>query len=429
MLDKDLYQLDPEVTEALLSEINRQNDNLELIASENYVYNGVMEAMGSVLTNKYAEGYPRKRYYGGCEYVDVIEQLAIDRAKELFNADYANVQPHSGTQANMGVYMTVLQPGDTMFGLDLSHGGHLSHGHPLNFTGKLYNVVFYGVAKDTETIDYDVLAKMALEHKPKLIMAGASAYPRFLDFERFRQIADSVGAVLAVDIAHIAGLVAAGVHPSPVPFADFVTSTTHKTLRGPRGGLILSKKKHLKELRKVVFPGIQGGPLEHIIAAKAVCFKMAMEDEFKGYQQQVLKNAKVMAEELTRLGLRIVSGGTDTHLMLVDVTPLGITGKDAEEALDVAGITVNKNTIPFDTNPPMVSSGIRLGAPAVTTRGMKENEMKTIAQLIFEALENVTDENKLISIKAKVKELTSAFPIYKDLIEKYSLQLHPQGVS
>jgi len=313
--------------------------------------------------------------------------------------------------------------------LDLSHGGHLSHGHPLNFTGKLYNVVFYGVAKDTETIDYDVLAKMALEHKPKLIMAGASAYPRFLDFERFRQIADSVGAVLAVDIAHIAGLVAAGVHPSPVPFADFVTSTTHKTLRGPRGGLILSKKKHLKELRKVVFPGIQGGPLEHIIAAKAVCFKMAMEDEFKGYQQQVLKNAKVMAEELTRLGLRIVSGGTDTHLMLVDVTPLGITGKDAEEALDVAGITVNKNTIPFDTNPPMVSSGIRLGAPAVTTRGMKENEMKTIAQLIFEALENVTDENKLISIKAKVKELTSAFPIYKDLIEKYSLQLHPQGVS
>lgn len=424
MLDKDLYQLDPEVTDALLSEINRQNDNLELIASENYVHNGIMEAMGSVLTNKYAEGYPKKRYYGGCEYVDIIEKLATTRAKALFGADYANVQPHSGTQANMGVYMTVLQPGDTMFGLDLSHGGHLSHGHPLNFTGKLYNVIFYGVNQETETIDYDVLAKMALEHKPKLIMAGASAYPRFLDFERFRQIADSVGAILVVDMAHIAGLVAAGVHPSPVPFADYVTSTTHKTLRGPRGGLILSKKKYLKELRKVVFPGIQGGPLEHVIAAKAVCFKLAMEDEFKDYQKQVVKNAKTMAEELTRLGLRIVSGGTDTHLMLVDVTPLGITGKDAETALDVAGITVNKNTIPFDTNPPMVSSGIRLGAPAVTTRGMKEDQMKTIAQLIFEALENVKDENKLVSIKSKVKELTSAFPIYKDLIEKYSVQLN-----
>ncbi|MCP5105072.1 MAG: serine hydroxymethyltransferase [bacterium] len=423
MLDKDLFQLDPEVTEAVLNEVNRQNDNLELIASENYVHNGIMEAMGSVLTNKYAEGYPKKRYYGGCEYIDVVEKLAITRAKELFGAEYANVQPHSGTQANMAVYMAVLQPGDTMFGLDLSHGGHLSHGHPLNFTGKLYNVVFYGVSKETETIDYDVLDKMAKEHKPKLIVAGASAYPRTLDFERFRQIADGVGALLMVDIAHIAGLVAAGVHPSPVPFADFVTSTTHKTLRGPRGGLVLSKKKHLKEVRKVVFPGIQGGPLEHIIAAKAVCFKMAMQDEFKQYQTQVLKNAKVMSEELTNLGLRIVSGGTDTHLMLVDVTPLGITGKDAEAALDLAGITVNKNTIPFDTNPPMVSSGVRLGAPAVTTRGMKENEMKTIAQLIVEALKNVNDENQLAVIKTKVKELTSAFPIYKDIIDKYSLQL------
>jgi glycine hydroxymethyltransferase len=423
MLDKDLFQLDPEVTEALLLEINRQNDNLELIASENYVPNGIMEAMGSVLTNKYAEGYPKKRYYGGCEYIDIIEKLAITRAKELFAADYANVQPHSGTQANMGVYMTVLQPGDTMFGLDLSHGGHLSHGHPLNFTGKLYNVVFYGVSRETETIDYDVLEAMAKEHQPKLIMCGASAYPRFLDFERFRRIADSVEAILVVDIAHIAGLVAAGVHPSPVPFADFVTSTTHKTLRGPRGGLILSKKKHLKELRKVVFPGIQGGPLEHIIAAKAVCFKLAMEEEFKNYQQQVLDNAKAMADELAALGLRIVSGGTDTHLMLVDVTPLGITGKDAEIALDIAGITVNKNTIPFDPNPPMVCSGVRLGSPAVTTRGMKEGEMKAIANLIYEALKNPTDENHLAGIKKKVKELTAAFPIYSDLIDKYSVKL------
>ncbi len=424
MLDKDLYQLDPEVTEALLNEVNRQNDNLELIASENFVHNGIMEAMGSVLTNKYAEGYPKKRYYGGCENVDVIEKLAMTRAKKLFGADYANVQPHSGTQANMGVYMTVLEPGDTMFGLDLSHGGHLSHGHPLNFTGKLYDVHFYGVSKETETIDYDVLEKMAQEHKPKLIMAGASAYPRTLDFARFRQIADSIGATLVVDMAHIAGLVAAGVHPSPVPHADYVTSTTHKTLRGPRGGLILSKKKFLKELRKVVFPGIQGGPLEHVIAAKAVCFKMAMEEEFKNYQVQVIKNAKVLAEELAKLGLRIVSGGTDTHLMLVDVTPLGITGKDAEEALDLAGITANKNTIPFDQNPPMVSSGIRLGTPSITTRGMKEDDMKTIAQFIFDALKNTKDENHLAGIKGKVKELTSAYPIYKDIIEKYSMRIN-----
>jgi glycine hydroxymethyltransferase len=423
MLDKDLFQLDPDVTEALLNEINRQNDNLELIASENYVPNGIMEAMGSVLTNKYAEGYPKKRYYGGCEFVDVIEKLATTRAKKLFGAEYANVQPHSGTQANMAVYMTVLKPGDTMFGLDLSHGGHLSHGHPLNFTGQLYNVVFYGVNKETETIDYDVLEKMALEHKPKLIMAGASAYPRHLDFERFRKIADSVNAILVVDIAHIAGLVAAGVHPSPVPYADFVTSTTHKTLRGPRGGMILSKKKHLKDLRKVVFPGIQGGPLEHIIAAKAVCFKLAMEDEFKNYQKQVIANAAAMADELTKLGLRIVSGGTDTHLMLVDVTTMGVTGKDAETALDIAGITVNKNTIPFDPNPPMVCSGIRLGAPAVTTRGMKEDDMRTIANLIVEALKNTSDENKLTEIKSKVKDLTSTYPIYKDMIDKYSVKL------
>lgn len=424
MLEKDLFQLDPEITEAILHEVNRQNDNLELIASENYVPNGIMEAMGSVLTNKYAEGYPTKRYYGGCEFVDVVEQLAIDRAKELFQADYANVQPHSGTQANMGVYFTALQPGDTMFGLNLSHGGHLSHGHPLNFTGKYYNVIFYGVNKETETIDYDELQEMALQHRPKLIMAGASAYPRKLDFERFKKIADSVEAILVVDIAHIAGLVAAGVHASPVPYADFVTSTTHKTLRGPRGGLILSKKKHLKELRKVVFPGVQGGPLEHIIAAKAVCFKMAMQDEFKTYQKQVLLNAQTIASELKNQGLRIVSGGTDTHLMLVDVTPLGITGQDAEIALDKAGITVNKNTIPFDPNPPMVSSGVRIGTPAVTTRGMKENDMKTIASLIGDALKHTTDDNYLIEIKGKVKELTSVYPIYKDIIEKYSMKFN-----
>jgi len=423
MLNKNLFELDPEVAGSILNEINRQNENLELIASENFVPNGIMEAMGSVLTNKYAEGYPKKRYYGGCENVDVIEKLATTRAKELFGAEYANVQPHSGTQANMAVYLTVLEPGDTMFGMDLSHGGHLSHGHPLNFTGKLYNVVFYGVSKETETIDYDNLAKLALEHKPKLIMAGASAYPRKIDFARFKEIADSVGAILVVDMAHIAGLVAAGVHDSPVPYADFVTSTTHKTLRGPRGGMILSKKKHLKELRKVVFPGIQGGPLEHIIAAKAICFKLAMEEEFKTYQKQVVKNAKVLSEELMKNGLRIVSGGTDNHLMLVDVTPLNITGKDAEKALDIAGITVNKNTIPFDENPPMVSSGIRVGTPSITTRGMKEDQMKEIADLILKALKNTKDEQTLLNIKGEVKSLTAAFPIYKDLIEKYSTNL------
>jgi len=422
-LNKDLTTLDPEIAEVVLNETRRQNQNLELIASENFVPNGIMEAMGSVLTNKYAEGYPKKRYYGGCEFVDVGEKLAMDRAKELFGADYANVQPHSGTQANMGVYMTVLEPGDTMFGMDLSHGGHLSHGHPLNFTGKLYNVVFYGVSRENETIDYDALQALALEHRPKLIMAGASAYPRTIDFPRFRQIADSVGAVLVVDMAHIAGLVATGVHPTPVPYADFVTSTTHKTLRGPRGGLILSQKKHRKELKRVVFPGIQGGPLEHVIAAKAVCFKLAMSDEFKTYQQQTVRNAAALAAALAKLGLRIVSGGTDNHLLLTDVTPLGITGKDAEEALDIAGITVNKNTIPFDPNPPLVSSGIRIGTPSITTRGMKETEMTTIAELIVEALKHTTDEAYLEKIRTRVRELTSAFPIYSDIIEKYSRAL------
>jgi len=419
ILTKDLFTLDPEIAKVVLQETKRQNDNLELIASENFVPNGIMEAMGSVLTNKYAEGYPKKRYYGGCEFVDVSEKLATTRAKELFNAEYANVQPHSGTQANMAVYMTMLEPGDTMFGMDLSHGGHLSHGHPLNFSGKFYNIVFYGVNRETETIDYDKLESLAKEHHPKLIVAGASAYPRVIDFKRFREIADMVGAILVVDMAHIAGLVAAGVHPSPVPYADFVTSTTHKTLRGPRGGMILSKKKYLKELRKVVFPGIQGGPLEHVIAAKAVCFKLAMESEFKNYQEQTVKNAKILSDELQKKGLRIVSGGTDNHLMLVDVTPLDLTGKDAETALDIAGITVNKNTIPFDQNPPMVSSGIRLGTPSLTTRGMKESEMKRVAELIFNALENRNDESVLHSVRSKVKELTSSFPIYIDIIDKY----------
>ena len=423
MLNKDIFQLDPEIAEVILKETQRQNDNLELIASENFVPNGILEAVGSVLTNKYAEGYPKKRYYGGCENVDVSEKLATTRAKELFGAEYANVQPHSGTQANMGVYMSVLEPGDTMFGMDLSHGGHLSHGHPLNFTGQLYNIVFYGVNKETETIDYDALESLAKEHSPKLIVAGASAYSRFIDFERFKKIADSVGAIFMVDMAHIAGLVAAGVHPSPVPYADFVTSTTHKTLRGPRGGMILSKKIHLKELRKSVFPGIQGGPLEHVIAAKAICFKIAMGDDFKEYQKQVVKNAAVLSDELIGHGLRIVSGGTDNHLMLVDVTPLNITGKDAETALDIAGITVNKNTIPFDLNPPMVSSGIRLGTPSLTTRGMKEEEMKKVAELIVEALKNTSDEPALVRIKEKVKELTSEFSIYTDIIEDYRKKL------
>ncbi len=423
MLNKDIFQLDPEIAEVILKETQRQNDNLELIASENFVQKGILEAAGSVLTNKYAEGYPKKRYYGGCENVDISEKLATTRAKELFGAEYANVQPHSGTQANMAVYMTVLEPGDTMFGMDLSHGGHLSHGHPLNFSGKLYNIVFYGVNKETETIDYDDLEYLAKEYHPKLIVAGASAYPRFIDFERFKKIADSVGAILMVDMAHIAGLVAAGVHPSPVPYADFVTSTTHKTLRGPRGGMILSKKTYLKELRKNVFPGIQGGPLEHIIAAKATCFKVAMGNDFREYQKQVVKNASVLSNELTSFGLRMVSGGTDNHLMLVDVTPLKITGKEAEIALDLAGITVNKNTIPFDINPPMVSSGIRLGTPSLTTRGMKETEMKRVAELIVEALKNTTDEATLSQIKMKVKELTSEFSIYTDIIEDYKKKL------
>jgi glycine hydroxymethyltransferase len=423
MLDKDIFSLDPEIARAILNETRRQNENLELIASENFVPLGIMEAMGSVLTNKYAEGYPKKRYYGGCEFIDVAEKLAMDRAKELFGADYANVQPHSGTQANMGVYLATLEPGDTMLGMDLSHGGHLSHGHPLNFSGLLYNVVFYGVDRKEERIDYDKLDKLAREHRPKLIMAGASAYPRIIDFERFRRIADEVGAVLVVDMAHIAGLVAAGVHPSPVPYADFVTSTTHKTLRGPRGGFILCRKKFRKNLKKVVFPGIQGGPLEHVIAAKAICFKLAMEKPFRDYQQQVVANAAVLAAELEKLGLRIVSGGTDNHLMLIDVSGFDITGKVAETALDQAGITVNKNTIPFDPNPPLVTSGIRLGTPSVTSRGMGEPEMREIANLLTEALKNTGDESRLVSIRSEVRKLTAKFPLYTDIINEYRKKL------
>ncbi len=424
MFDKKITELDYDVAKAIFDEANRQNNNIELIASENFVPNAIMEAMGSVFTNKYAEGYPGRRYYGGCENADTVERLAINRAKELFGAEHANVQPHSGTQANMGVYMAVLNPGDTVFGMNLSHGGHLSHGHPLNFSGKLYNIVPYGVNKETETIDYDELESLALEHKPKLIMAGASAYPRVIDFDKIRKIADKVGAYMVVDMAHIAGLIAAGIHPSPVPYADFVTSTTHKTLRGPRGGFILSKKEHKKLLNREVFPGIQGGPLVHIIAAKALCFKLAMTDEFKEYQKQVVKNAKALSEALKNKGYRIVSGGTDNHLMLVDLTSKGVTGKEVEKALDKAHITVNKNTIPFDPNPPLVTSGIRLGTPAVTTRGMKENEMNEIAELIDEVITNIKDESIFDKITQKVYDLTSSFPLYPNLREEFKKEIN-----
>jgi len=424
MFYENLSVMDREVTEALLQELNRQNDNIELIASENFVPESIMEAMGSAFTNKYAEGYPGKRYYGGCHNVDIVESLAIERAKSLFGADHANVQPHSGTQANMGVYFSVCQPGDTVLGMNLSHGGHLSHGHPLNFSGLFYKIVPYGVSKETETIDYDEMERLALEHRPKMIIAGASAYPRTIDFRRIRQIADKVGAVMTVDMAHIAGLVAAGVHPSPVPFADFVTSTTHKTLRGPRGGFILCREPFKKNLNKNVFPGMQGGPLMHVIAAKALCFKMAMTEEFKAYQKQVVANAKVLAGALQDNGFRIVSGGTDNHLMLVDLTSKGVSGKDVEIALDKAHITVNKNTIPFDPNPPLVTSGIRLGTPAVTTRGMKEEEMKTIAALIAEAVHNIKDDALLEKVAGKVRDLTKGFPLYPNLREKYQKDLH-----
>ncbi|MCD6454787.1 MAG: serine hydroxymethyltransferase [Candidatus Aminicenantes bacterium] len=416
---EDLRKADPEIAEAVYNETVRQHSTLELIASENFASRAVLEAAASVFTNKYAEGYPKKRYYGGCEFVDVVETLARNRAKELFGAEFANVQPHSGTQANMGVYFTVLEPGDTMMGMNLSHGGHLSHGHPLNFTGRWYNVVFYGVNKETETIDYDEVLRLAKEHRPKLIVAGASAYPRFIDFKKFREIADEVGAIFMVDMAHIAGLVAGGVHPSPVPYADFVTSTTHKTLRGPRGGFILSKKKYAKDLNRAVFPGAQGGPLVHIIAAKAVAFKLAMTEEFKEYASQIVKNAKTLAATLQDEGLRIVSGGTDNHLMLVDLRSLGITGKEAEVTLERAGITVNKNTIPFDPQPPLITSGIRIGTPALTTRGMKEKEMERIGRLISKVLHNISDEKVIQEVKNEVKELVEEFPLYPDIRKEF----------
>lgn len=403
---------DKQVFEAMLAEKRRQQGNIELIASENFVSDAVMEAQGSVLTNKYAEGYPAKRYYGGCEYVDVVENIARDRVKELFGAEHANVQPHSGSQANMAVYNTVLQHGDTVLGMNLSHGGHLTHGSPVNFSGIQYKFVEYGVSEDTHIINYDDVRAKALEHKPKLIVAGASAYARTIDFAKFREIADEVGAYLMVDMAHIAGLVATGAHPNPVPHAHFVTSTTHKTLRGPRGGLILTTEEFAKKIDKTIFPGIQGGPLMHVIAAKAVAFGEALQPSFKEYIDQVVKNAKVLADSLIAEGIEIVSGGTDNHLVLLNVKSLGLTGKVAEHVLDEVGITVNKNTIPFDTESPFVTSGIRIGTPAVTSRGFKEDDMKEIATLISRLLKNHEDETVKAEVAASVKALTDKFPLY-----------------
>jgi glycine hydroxymethyltransferase len=409
-----LSDTDPDVASAIRDERTRQNGGLELIASENFVSRAVLEAAGSVLTNKYAEGYPGRRYYGGCEFVDVVERAAIERAKALFGADHANVQPHSGAQANMAVYFTLLKPGDTVLGMNLAHGGHLTHGHPLNFSGKLYTIVPYGVRTDDERIDYDELDRLANEHKPKMIIVGASAYPRIIEFARIRATADRIGAAVMTDMAHIAGLVAAGVHPSPVPHSDFVTTTTHKTLRGPRSGMVLCREQYAKDLDKSVFPGVQGGPLMHIIAAKAVCFKEAAEPAFKEYQRQVAANARRLAHVLSTAGFRLVSGGTDNHLMLVDVFSRGITGKAAEAALGKAGITVNKNAIPFDQNPPMVASGIRVGTPAVTTRGMREPEMDIIGDLISRGLRTPDDDRALAMIRTEVETLCRKFPLYPE---------------
>jgi glycine hydroxymethyltransferase len=412
--NSSLAEVDPIIAGAIDNEVARQANGLELIASENFVSEAVLEAAGSVFTNKYAEGYPGKRYYGGCEWTDVVEQTAIDRVKELFGAEHANVQPHSGAQANMAVYLAAIQYGDQILGMSLAHGGHLTHGHPLNFSGFSYKVADYGVSRDTEQIDYDELQRLAEEHRPKLLVCGASAYPRIIDFERIGQIARSVGARMFADIAHIAGPIAAGLHPSPVPHADYVTSTTHKTLRGPRGGLILCRGEHAKEVDRRVFPGVQGGPLVHIIAAKAVAFGEALREDFKEYQRQVLKNAKALASELQEQGLRVVSGGTDNHLMLVDVwlDGKGVTGKDAEKALEAALITVNKNTIPFDQNKPFVASGLRIGTPAVTTRGMKEPEMRDIGRLIAEVIHAPESEKVRNKVKREVGDLTARFPLY-----------------
>jgi glycine hydroxymethyltransferase len=411
---RPLFESDLQIAAAIDNETRRQHEGLELIASENFVSEAVLEAAGSVFTNKYAEGYPGKRYYCGCEYADVIENLARDRAKQLFGAEHANVQPHAGSQANMEAYASVLQPGDTILGLNLAHGGHLTHGHHLNFSGKTYKIVPYGVTKETETIDYDELERLAVQERPKLIVGGGSAYPRTIDFARMRQIADKVGALYLVDMAHFAGLVAGGAHPSPVPHAHIVTSTTHKTLRGPRSGMILSKAEFAQAIDKVVFPGMQGGPLVHIMAAKAVCFQEAMQPEFRDYARQVVANAKVLAKTLADEGFRIISGGTDTHLMLVDVFSKGMLGSEAEKALGEAGITVNKNAIPFDTNPPMKPSGVRIGTPALTTRGMKEAEMTQIGRWIAETLLHRTDAALLSNVRKQVLELCEAFPLYGD---------------
>jgi len=411
-LARPLSQVDPEIHDAIRKETERQNSRLELIASENFTSEAVLEAGGSVFTNKYAEGYPGKRYYGGCEWADEVENLARDRAKKLFSAEYANVQPHSGSQANQSAYASVLTPGDTILGLSLAHGGHLTHGHPLNFSGKTYKIVPYGVRKDTEQIDYDELARLAEEHRPKMIVAGGSAYPRTLDFPRFREIADAVGALFLVDMAHISGLVAAGVHPNPCAWADIVTSTTHKTLRGPRSGMILAREKYGAAIDKSVFPGTQGGPLVHMIAAKAICFKEAMTAEFVAYSKQVLANAATLARELAGHGFRVVSGGTDTHLLLVDVFAKGVRGKEAEQALDLAYITANKNAIPFDTNPPLNPSGMRFGSPAVTTRGFREPEMRKVAALITRVLENVSSPGVQAEVRREVSALTGEFPLY-----------------
>ena len=409
-----LKKTDPDIYDAIRAEVRRQNENIELIASENFTSLSVLEAMGSVLTNKYAQGYPGKRWYGGCENVDVVEQLAIDRAKQLFGAEHANVQPHSGTSANIAVFMALLEPGDKILGMDLTHGGHLSHGHKMNYSGKFYTIIPYGVSPKDEQIDYDALEKLALEHKPKMILLGASAYPRIIDFARGRKIADQVGALLMVDMAHFAGLVATGHHPSPVPYADVVTTTTHKTLRGPRAGLILCKEKYAKVIDSAVFPGIQGGPLMHVIAAKAVALKEALSPEFKEYSAQVVKNAKVLAQAMAARGWRIVSGGTDNHLMLVDVTVKGFNGKQVQELLDKVKITVNKNMIPFDKESPFKGSGVRLGTPAVTTRGMKEAEMELIAELIDETLKAPADEANLSRVLSRVEALTRKFPLYPE---------------
>jgi glycine hydroxymethyltransferase len=411
---RTLADTDPEIAQAIRSELHRQNSGLELIASENFVSRAVLEAAGSVMTNKYAEGYPGRRYYGGCEFVDVAERTAIARARTLFAAEHANVQPHSGAQANMAVYLTLLKPGDTVLGMNLAHGGHLTHGHPLNFSGRLYTIVPYGVRKSDERIDYDELERIAEEHHPKMIIVGASAYPRVIDFARIRATADRVGAPVFTDMAHIAGLVAAGVHPSPIPYSDFVTTTTHKTLRGPRGGLVLCREQYAKDLDRSVFPGVQGGPLMHIIAAKAVCLREAAEPGFAAYQNQIVTNAKRLAGVLTTSGFRLVSGGTDNHLMLVDVFSKGITGKVAEAALGKAGITVNKNAIPFDQNPPMVASGIRIGTPAVTTRGMGEGEMDLVGELIARALQTPADDRSLAMVRAEVEILCRKFPLYPE---------------